>query len=76
MKVQYYTKDGCPLCDEGLAILYTFAGLEIEVIDIEEDPDIHSAFARRIPVVRRAMHTAELGWPFDRQDVERFLFEV
>lgn len=76
MKVRYYTKDGCPLCDEGLAILCTFDGLEIEAIDIEDDPDLYPVFAQRIPVVGRTTDDAELGWPFTRRDVERFLFEV
>jgi glutaredoxin len=73
MKVQYYTKEGCPLCDEGLAILCTFSGLEIECIDIEEDPDVYGAFAVRIPVIKRMDGDAELGWPFDREDVEKFI---
>ena len=75
MKVQYYTKEACPLCDEGLAILCTFSGLEIERIDIEEDPDVYGEFAVRIPVIRSMDGGAELAWPFDRQDVERFIKE-
>jgi Glutaredoxin-like domain (DUF836) len=73
MKVQYYTKEGCPLCDEGLAILCTFSGLEIEFIDIEEDPDVYGEFAVRIPVIRHMDGDTELGWPFDREDVEKFI---
>lgn len=73
MKVQYYTKEGCPLCDEGLAILCTFSGLEIDRIDIEDEPDVYAQYAVRIPVIRIMDSTNELGWPFDRQDVEKFI---
>ena len=73
VKVQYYTKDGCPLCDEGLAILCTFNGLDIDCIDIEDDPEIYPDFAVRIPVIRNPVSGAELAWPFDAQDVEKFI---
>ena len=70
---RYYTKDGCPLCDEGLAILCTFDGLDIECIDIEENDDVYPEFAVRIPVIRSQAGDEELAWPFDREDVKRFI---
>lgn len=73
MKVRYYTKDGCPLCDEGLAILCTFSGLDIEHIDIEMDEKAFDEYAWRIPVIVRADNNLELGWPFNNTDVEDFL---
>jgi len=73
MKVRYYTKVGCPLCDEGLAILCTFSGLDIEHIDIEEDEQVYGNYAWKIPVIARTDNASELGWPFDSKDVEAFL---
>jgi len=73
MKVRYYTKDGCPLCDKGLAILCGFDGLDIERVDIEADAALYGEYGARIPVVQRVDDRAELGWPFEREDIERFL---
>ncbi len=73
MKVRYYTKDGCPLCDEGLAILCTFNGLDIEHIDIEQDEEAFAEYAWRIPVIVRSDNGMELGWPFDDADVESLI---
>lgn len=73
VKARYYTRDGCPLCDKGLAILCTFDGIEIEKVDIESSAETYGTYAVRIPVIQRASDGEELGWPFDRQSVARFL---
>ena len=72
-KVRYYTKYGCPLCDEGLAILCAFDGISIESVDIEDSDEVYAAYAVRIPVIQQVDTGEELGWPFDRDSVSRFL---
>lgn len=69
MKVFYYTKYGCPLCDEGLEILRSMPGIEIEIIDIEDDPDRYHSYLVRIPVIAVEGTSKELCWPFDRDDI-------
>jgi hypothetical protein len=41
------------------------------VVDISSDVDLVRQYGIRIPVLKRA-DGAELGWPFDALDVERF----
>lgn len=54
MKVHFYSRANCSLCDEGLLLLklvqedYVF---EIEVVNIEEDDALHEKYMLMIPVV-------------------------
>lgn len=46
----------CPLCDEFKAALDAWAGgapLELEVLDIDSDPDLRARYQWRIPVLMR-----------------------
>jgi len=65
MKVRYYTKPGCPLCEKGLVVLSRFPELDVMMIDIEEDAACYARYATRIPVIARERDGRELGWPFD-----------
>jgi glutaredoxin len=53
--VQLYSRDGCSLCDKAHALLL-IAGretpIEVEVIDIDEDPALRVQYDQRIPVLR------------------------
>lgn len=54
-KVQFYTKDHCPLCDEAYALLMMFQRehrFELEVIDIYRDDVLLEAYQLLIPAVR------------------------
>lgn len=68
---------GCRLCSEAEAIVQSvlmrrqYALRPIEIID---DPMLERGYATRIPVLRRTDTGAELDWPFDREEVYRFLF--
>ena len=69
MKINYYTKYSCPLCDEGLAIIRRFPEIEVVIVDIEEDIEKYQSYLLRIPVISYDNGKKELGWPFDEEDI-------
>lgn len=48
-------------------------GLMVELIDIADSEVLFEAYGLRIPVLRRIDTGAELGWPFDSEQVVTFL---
>jgi hypothetical protein len=76
MKVNYYTKYGCPLCDEGLSILRHFPEIEVTIIDIEEDIEKFQSYLLRIPVISYDDGEKELGWPFAEGDIRGIVSSV
>ncbi|WP_435101207.1 glutaredoxin family protein [Arhodomonas sp. AD133] len=75
-RLELYTTDGCRLCDEAERILDPVIrrlGIELEARDVLDDEGWETAYAERIPVVRRPDTGAELGWPFDTDSLYRFL---
>lgn len=73
MKVNYYTKYGCCLCDEGLALLRRFADIDIRIIDVENDVDKYEPYLHRIPVISAENGKQELAWPFDEEDIRKLV---
>jgi glutaredoxin len=53
--VTLYTRPGCHLCDEAREIILSVrdsaAPFELREIDIECDPELHTRFLERIPVI-------------------------
>jgi glutaredoxin len=52
--VTLYGRDGCHLCDDALAVLERIRAEEpfaLEVVDIEQDPALHTRYLERIPVI-------------------------
>ncbi|AJO79829.1 MULTISPECIES: glutaredoxin family protein [Pseudomonas] len=66
---------GCHLCELAEAELMPLVehGLMVELVDIAEDESLLEAYSLRIPVLRRVDNGAELGWPFDAEQVVAFL---
>jgi len=53
-EVQFYTRQGCPLCDEGKRMLELVAEdipLHIQELNIEDDEQIHEKYMLMIPVI-------------------------
>ncbi len=77
MKVQLFTTVGCHLCEEALAQLVALIDsgftLEVEEVDIADSETLLERYGVRIPVVKVIDHEAELGWPFDIQQLQAFL---
>lgn len=66
---------GCHLCEVAEALLMPFVehGLLVELVDIAEHEEWVEQYGLRIPVLRRRDTGAELGWPFDAEQVVQFL---
>ena len=69
MRIDYYTKYGCSLCDEGLSILRNFPEIELNIVDVEQDIVKYAPFLLRIPVIAYDSGKKELAWPFDEDDI-------
>ena len=70
MNLTLYTSPGCHLCEQAEEML-DYLGLAFNAIDISRDVDLIRIYGVRIPVLQRS-DKAELGWPFDTLDIERF----
>lgn len=69
--VRLYSKRDCPLCDEAKAVLDDLAGrvaLEVQVVDIEENPVLLKLFGEHVPVADFG-EGLRLYWPFEGDDV-------
>lgn len=56
MRVNYYSRPGCSLCEEGLLTLKLLQSdfpFEIDVINIEENEALHEKYMLMIPVVEK-----------------------
>ena len=73
MKVNYYTKYGCCLCEECLALLRRFADIDIRIIDVDNDVDKYEPYRHRIPVISAENGKQELAWPFDEEDIRKLV---
>jgi len=49
-EVVLYTRQGCHLCDEALAVLVRH-GLAPRLVDIDADPELHERYNECVPVV-------------------------
>ncbi|MAJ53174.1 MAG: glutaredoxin family protein [Luminiphilus sp.] len=70
MSLTLYTSPGCHLCEQAEEML-DYLGLAFNAVDISRDVDLIRIYGVRIPVLQRS-DKAELGWPFDTLDIERF----
>ncbi len=73
MNVSVLTRPGCHLCEEAATELRAWldrgpeelAAIEIDLIDIETDDELHHRYLERIPVIR-----------IDGEDVSEFAFDA
>jgi glutaredoxin len=52
--VQFYTREGCHLCEEALAVVErvrTDVAFHLEVIDVDSDPALAERYGLEVPVV-------------------------
>lgn len=70
-ELELYGTAGCHLCEEARALLNALA-IDARHIDIAGDDQLVERYGVRIPVLRR-VDGAELGWPFAREDIARFI---
>ena len=71
-----YTTAGCHLCEEAEELLrQSQAGspLTWQAVDIADQPELMERYGIRIPVLQKTDGGAELGWPFDLEQLRLFL---
>ncbi len=69
-----YSRPDCHLCDEAAELLSVVApDRDVTHVDIEDDIVLLDRYGVRVPVLRAEPSGAELGWPFDAQQLTRFL---
>ena len=66
---------GCHLCELAEEVLMPLVehGLMVELVDIADSEALFETYGLSIPVLRRVDTGAELGWPFDAEQVVNFL---
>jgi hypothetical protein len=66
---------GCHLCELAEAEIMPLVecGLLVELVDIADSQELFEAYSLSIPVLRRVDTGAELGWPFETEQVVAFL---
>ncbi len=63
----------CHLCEMAQAlVLQATSEIDLTVIDIADNDDLLADFGVRIPVLQKP-DKSELGWPFNAEDVLKFL---
>lgn len=72
---QLFTTLGCHLCELAEVEIMPLVehGLMVELVEIADTEALVEAYGLRIPVLRRVDTGAELGWPFDTEQVVAFL---
>lgn len=70
-----FSTEDCHLCELAEAELMPLLaqGLQVEVVDISESAELIERYGVRIPVLRLEVQDAELGWPFNSEQVAAWL---
>ncbi|RUL47418.1 MULTISPECIES: glutaredoxin family protein [Lysinibacillus] len=64
MKITYYSRPNCSLCEDGMLLLNLLkddVDFEIEVVNIEENEEIHEKYMLMIPVVEKDGEIIQYG---------------
>ena len=75
MKLIYYTKYGCSLCEEGLHMLRHLPFIDLTILDVEDDPVKYQSYLTRIPVIATGDGHREISWPFTIEDIHALVEE-
>ncbi|GAB4257044.1 MAG: glutaredoxin family protein [Methylomicrobium sp.] len=77
VKLLLFGTQGCHLCELAEALvercLVETADVTIDRIDIAEHTEWQDRYAIRIPVLLDQASGREIGWPFDADEVLRFI---
>jgi hypothetical protein len=72
--LKLYTTSHCHLCDEALSLVMQICNADqVSLIEISDDPNLIDTYGTRIPVLQRLDTLAELSWPFNNQELAKFL---
>ncbi|WP_395343112.1 glutaredoxin family protein [Ningiella sp. W23] len=75
LRLILYTGPHCELCDHAFTVYQNLAPANVSLVkqNIRDDAQLYHLYAVRIPVLKREDTGAELGWPFNENDLEQFL---
>lgn len=76
MEVILYGTEFCSLCDQARALAVPVCHRlrrPLTEIDVADDPSLEARYAERVPVLVRTDNGRELQWPFENEDLYRFL---
>jgi hypothetical protein len=68
-----FQRDDCHLCDLALDVLALARAPEFESVFIDGDDELEAHYGMRVPVLRNEGSGAELEWPFDARQLQRWL---
>ena len=68
-----YQRDDCHLCDLALEVLATARVPDFESVFIDDDAALEERYGVRVPVLRNDDTGVELDWPFDVEQLGRWL---
>jgi glutaredoxin len=74
LTLHFYTTSACHLCDTASTMLSEIKNsIQVTVIDIADNDALMSQYGTRIPVLKRDDTQLELGWPFNLNDLQKFI---
>ncbi|MBU2955093.1 glutaredoxin family protein [Marinobacter sp. F3R08] len=76
MELLFYTTSQCHLCELAESLLINTPlpqPIPVDVVDIAQSEELVERYGTRIPVLRRNDTSAELDWPFTRDELLTFL---
>lgn len=78
LTITLYGTTACHLCEAAVALLQPFSGNGVQVneVDITEDPALMERYQLRIPVLRREDTHEELDWPVNLEQLMVWLSDV
>lgn len=78
--VTLYTTLGCHLCEDAATLLRQYStevrNIEIVAVEISDSDNLIEQYGIRIPVIAVANKDEELGWPFDAEQLNKFLVNL
>jgi len=77
-QITLFTTLSCHLCEDALAMLQYFKdqsalSFTIDLIEITDSEELVEQYGVRIPVLRHSESNQELNWPFNPEQLARFL---
>ena len=78
LTITLYGTSACHLCEAAAALLQPFAGNGVQVneVDITEEPALMERYQLRIPVLRREDTLEEMDWPVTLERLMVWLSDV
>ncbi|WP_144395435.1 glutaredoxin family protein [Pleionea sediminis] len=76
VRFNLFSTDGCHLCEQAIGMFYYAKqhkliadDIELGIVDIVSDKKLVDAYGERIPVLFSCQTQAELGWPFELDEL-------